>query len=100
MLVYDFKLQYHSNETKALITTFKRPGASYLIFRHAAGVVVATPFLHSPVFDSVSDTKKTKSPPCRLYGSTSMSVNYITQRCTGPRFTMHSSPMTVLRASG
>lgn len=27
-----------------------------------------------------------------------MSENYITQICTGPRFTMHSSPMTELSA--
>lgn len=64
--VYDLKLQYHSNETTALSPHFNvqtLPSSSAVMLNSTHIVLVAMPFLQSPVFGSVNDTKQNKKKP-------------------------------------
>lgn len=91
------------------ISTLQRPDSSYFTFHHAkfhshwcsnATSTEHVLFLAQWMTQNNKKKKQTnKSPYIQLYRSTSTSENYITQICTGPRITMHSSPMTELSIS-
>lgn len=84
------------DETTALSPQFN----VFLLTIPSCYIVVAMQFLQTESCVWLSEWHKTKRPYIQLYRSTSMSENYITHICTGPRFTMHSSPMTELSISG
>lgn len=116
--VHDLKLQKSYSITRMRLQHFlhvSQPPAtqqsSIMLNFFFSCIDVAMPFLQNrlcPVFGSVNKKKKRKEKKERKHLTKAHTFNCmglkiclkITHICTGPRFTMHSSPMTEQSISG